>query len=125
MSTHPACQIGRVRLKNGGADVRVIHREPHRNAVMNHMSEWFAGVAECEKPPNAYAAVAFWVDEATPGRPGYRATQCTEHNAIPQALLVQMAGAYLVMEYGAFVGSDRALTAMGAPPQDWSPEDAS
>lgn len=115
-------RIGRVKMKAGGADVRVLRREPARSAVSQHMSEWFAGVAEYERPPDGYAAIAFWIDDATPGRPAYRATQASSHHALPQALLVRMAGEYLAMEYAAFVGSDRAVVAMGGEPEGWEPE---
>ena len=110
-------------MKAGGADIHIIHREPLRGFVMNHMSEWFSGVASAERSPDAYAAVAFWIDPETPGRPGYRATYCTEHAMFPQALLVQSAGAYLVMDYASFVGADRAITELGGSPIDWQPPD--
>ena len=118
-------QIGRVRMKNGGADVRVIHRDNQGSVVAGHMREWVTGALNKERPPDAYAAVALWFDAERPGRPAYQATYCTEIDAIPAPVLVRMAASYLIADHAAQVGACRAVETMGGEVEDWTPDDAS
>ena len=116
-------RIGRVTMKAGGADLRVIHRGP-QSFVIAHAREWFATLATYDKPPNAYAAVAFWVDADNPGHPGYRVTYCTRTEAMTPAVLVQCAAEQIRAEQSTFAGSERALEKMGYEPEDWKPDGA-
>lgn len=123
-SVKPArTRIGRVTMKNGGADVRVLHRIP-MGRVADHLHAWCGQILDYERPPDAYAAVALWFDPETPGRPRHQATYCTVHDAIPAPLLVRMAGPYLVAEHAAFTGATRAIEAVGSEIEDWTPDGA-
>src|ERR1035437_3903183 len=73
----PAVRISRVRMKNGGADVRVLHRDTQGGVLAEHMRCYVTECLNKERPPDAYAAVALWFDAHTPGRPRYNVTYCT------------------------------------------------
>lgn len=111
-------------MKSGGADVVVLNRKPGRSVVESHLRAWCADVLDKTRPPDAYAAVAFWFDPETPGRPGSHACYCTAHDALPAPALVRIAGPYLVSRHAADIGADIAITQMGGEPFDWTPEDA-
>ncbi len=117
-------RISRVRMKAGGADVRVFHRDP-QGVVGYHMREWLGASLNKERQPDAYCAVALWFDPETPGRPMYNATYCSSHDAIPSPLLVRISAAYLVAEQAMHGGEQRALEKMGYEVDDWKPDDAS
>jgi len=116
-------RIGRVKMKNGGADVRVIYQETAPNPVSIHLRAWTKSVTNQKVPPDAYAAVAFWFDPATPGRPGYNIAYISKHAAIPTALLVRMAAAYIVTEHAVNCAVSRTIEEMGGVPEDWTPDD--
>ena len=117
-------RIGRIRMKDGGADLHILNL-PVRSVIENHMRSWVANTLGLERPPDAYAAVAFWLDADRPGRPQFSATFCTRHDALTAPLLVRVAGAYLVAEQAASMGAAEAVEAMGGEVEDWSPDDAS
>jgi hypothetical protein len=116
-------RIGRVKMKAGGADLRVLHRDP-QSFVIEHAREWLVGLVDTDKPPNAYAAVAFWVDADNPGHPGYRVTYCTRTEAMTPAVLVRCAAEQIRAEHSTQAGSERALEKMGYEPEDWKPDGA-
>ncbi len=118
-------RISRVRMKAGGADVRVLRTNTSDGLLPAHARAWLSDVLGKSRPPDAYAAVAFWFDPKTPGRPGYNATWCTEIDAIPAPVLLRMAGPYLQDTYAAHVGSSEAIEALGGTPIDWTPDNAS
>lgn len=118
-------QIGRVKMKNGGADVRVLHQDRQDSILKAHMRASVTHVLNRERPPDAYASVALWFDLKTPGRPRYYATYCTTHDAIPAPLLVRMAGPYLISEHAIHTGACRAIEDMTGEVEDWTPDDAS
>lgn len=120
----PAVRISRVRMKNGGADVRVLHRDD-QGPLGAHLRSYVGAVLSRERPPDAYAAVALWFDPETPGRPVYNATYCTTNDTIPAPLLVRMAAAFLVAEHAQNAGAQRAIEAMGYETEDWKPDDVS
>jgi hypothetical protein len=115
-------QIGRIRMKNGGADVRVLRRDGNVGFVATHMREFVTGTLNKERAPDAYAAIAFWFDDDTPGRPAFLATYCTRHPKVTPPLLVRMAAAQLISVQASNEGADRAITALGGETDDWSPD---
>lgn len=118
-------RIGRVTMKNGGADVRVLHREATLSPVAQHMREWVGGCLNKERVPDAYGAVAFWFDDDAPGRPGVQITYLTSTHKVPAPVLVRMIGPYLISAQAAHVGATDAIEAMGGEIDDWRPDDAS
>lgn len=124
MSARASCRISRVRMKAGGADVRVFHRDS-QGFVGSHMREWLTASLSRDRAPDAYAAVALWFDPETPGRPTYDATYCSTVDLIPSPLLVRMAASYLIAEQAIHSGEHRAIEKMGYEVDDWKPDDAS
>ncbi len=115
-------RISRVIMKDGGADVRVLPWSGARNPIESHLREWTAQVLTTDTPPVAYAAVAFWLDPETPGRPSYNVGYITQEDRLPTALLVEMAGFYLRNDFVAEMGKHRALEAVGFVPGIWDPD---
>ena len=54
-------RIGRVRMKNGGADVRVIHSNAADTECRQRVRSWAARVME-SPGPDAFFAIAFTID---------------------------------------------------------------
>lgn len=117
-------RIGRVTMKNGGADVRVLHRDQHPSPIAQHLRAWTDDVLTShDAPPDGYAAIAYWVDDATPGRPQFHPCYFTRNHALPTVLLVQMAGQHLLHDVAARLGMNGALDAIGVCGNEWSPDD--
>lgn len=123
MNARPSCRISRVRMKAGGADVRVLHRDS-QGLVGSHMREWLTASLSGDRAPDAYAAVALWFNPETPGRPTYDATYCSTADMLPAPLLVRMAASYLIAEQAIHGGEQRAIEKMGYGVDDWKPDDA-
>lgn len=121
MNAH--CRIGKVTTRSG-AVFRVVPRSP-QNDVTKHIREWVSGALDCTRPPDAYAAVAYWFDAAEPGNPGITIGYATRHDAVPLAALVHMAGATLAHDFAAESGKRRTLRAYGDEPPSWTPDPAS
>ncbi len=117
-------RIGRVRMKGGGAEVRVLARQ-EATLVASHMREWVAGcLGDYTRPPDAYAAVAFWIFPLAPGRPFTVVGLCTETDALSIPLLVQSAATALIHDAAAESGKARALEVYGDAPPSWTPDAA-
>ena len=114
-------RIVRVRMKAGGADVRVLHRAGQGD-LEQHLREWVDNTLCDGTRPDAYAAVAFWIDPATPGLPTHNTTYFTRHDGLPVPLLCQIAAAYIRQECAVAAGKSRALDALGASEGPWEPE---
>lgn len=117
-------QIGRVRMKNGGADVRVLRAGP-LPPVTQHMTKWVRSIV-CDypnNPPDAYAAVALWFDAANPAYPGCETMVYSKCAALPPAIVVRIAGPTLADEYRARCAASLALSMLGYDDGDWTPDD--
>lgn len=122
MNAPARTRIGRITLKSGGS-VRLLPRAAG-NLVTQHMRDWARTVVECERPPDGYAAIAYWIYEDSPGQPGFRVGYATAHHALPLPLLVKMAGASLASDFAAESGKDRAIERMGGETTHWTPDPA-
>lgn len=60
-------RIGRVKMKAGGADVRVIHTPAADTECRNRVRSWSSDVLGDTDPPHAFFAVALWLDPGTVG----------------------------------------------------------
>jgi hypothetical protein len=118
-------RIGRVTMKAGGADVRVFQSGNHTGHVAQHMRAWLSGVMQRDREPDAYAAVAFWIDKDMPGHPWHQTTYATHHDSLPLPILVRLAAEQIAAELPSHVGSERAIEAMGGAVESWTPDDAS
>lgn len=108
-------------MKNGGADVRVLHRNIIGSEILTLIREWADSQAHYVRPPDAFVAVAFWWD----------AEACQHLNAptwasyvpeLPQPFLPAMAEAALSSGMTALKAEDRVMRKLGYMPVD--PNDA-
>lgn len=114
-------QIGRIRMKNGGADVRVLHPKT-LTATQQHLKQTVNYILGIEPPVDAYAIVGLWVEPKSPGTPAYEANFYSSAPEIPVPLVVQMAGPYLTNEHAALMGKSQALAELGYVSKDWTPD---
>lgn len=117
-------RIGRVTMKNGGADMHVLHPK-EGNRVTSHMRAWISAVTSRDSPPDGYAAVAFWFDKAAPGFPTYEVGYSTAHDAISPPELCRIAAAQIREEPCRYAAEVAAIEAMGGIVAPWEPDDAS
>ena len=108
-------------MKAGGADLHVIPRQ-RQSEIAQHMQAWTKVVLGDDRPPDAYAAVAFWIDPDAPGRCEFNIGFLTRHNAMPLPVLSRAAAAYLADMSPAERGAQRAAQDMGYTPKGWEPE---
>lgn len=115
-------RIGLVRLKSGGS-VRLLPK-PETNDTAQHLREWAAGALCKNRPPDAYAAVAYWLYPDAPGRSGRTIGYHTSHEGLPLPLLVRLAGASLHDDFVAERGKEAAAAAFGFDMPEWTPDGA-
>lgn len=58
----PAVRISRVRMKNGGADVRVLHRNPS-SPIIESARQFIRDMEAYTEPPSGFVAIAFWASD--------------------------------------------------------------
>jgi hypothetical protein len=113
MISAPAARIriGRVRMKNGGADVRVLHRAPegrieHRiRDLANHVSQ--SGEA------SAFVGITFWRDDKEPWRPEFAVAWDTIDPNLPLPRLMRVAAAEIEGYGAAIKAEDKVMRALG------------
>lgn len=116
-------RIGRIRMKGGGADLYVLPRR-RQSEIAQHMQAWTKIVLEEGRPPDAYAAVAFWINPDAPGRCEYNIGFLSRHDALPLPVLSRVAAAYLGDMSPVARGAQHAVEHLGYTPEDWEPEPA-
>ena len=87
-----------------------------------HMRAWVASALDADRPPDAYAAVAFWFDPQSPGQPEYNIGWRSRYDAAPLPVLCDMAARYLAVEPAAIRGTQRAIESLGYEPEGWEPD---
>lgn len=86
-------RIGRVRMKNGGADVRVLPQET------GGVDKTLRGalVEALERDPfDAFALICFRHRPETPADPGFAIWYNTVHEAFTEPVLARLASAYIL-----------------------------
>lgn len=116
-------RIGRIRMKGGGADLHVIPRR-RQSEIAQHMQAWTKIVLEEGRAPDAYAAVAFWINPDAPGRCEYNIGFLSRHDALPLPVLSRVAAAYLADMSSVERGAQRAMEGLGYESKDWEPDPA-
>lgn len=116
-------RISRIKLKDGGAEIHILNRGA-RNDVEHHLREWMALIMGDPKPPDAYAAIAFYVNDDTPGRPSYNVGYVTCDHRLPTTLLLEIAGHYLRNDLIAEIAKGRTMEELGYSHDPWEPDDA-
>lgn len=104
-------RIGRVRMKNGGADVRVLSApglpdDPVRQRIRLWVADVMKGPA-----PGAVVMVAWWMQGD--GRPAYAASAGTYTDAVPIALLPEIARAAVASHLHLQWAEDRVMQTLG------------
>lgn len=114
-------RIGRVTMKGGGADVRVLHRDVAGPPILGQIREWADSQAHYVRPPDAFVAVAFWWDAGTQQHVHHPmwASYAAE---LPHAFLPALAEAALTSAMTALKAEDRVMRKLGYVPVD--PNDA-
>jgi hypothetical protein len=115
-------RIGRITLKSGGS-MHVLPRV-EQNDVSHHMRDWLTITLDNDRPPDAYAAVAFHCNPDQPGNPHISIGYASVHDALPLAQLVRVAASALIHDFAAESGKRRALRAYGDEPPSWTPDPA-
>jgi hypothetical protein len=115
-------RIGRIKMKDGGAELRILRRPAARNAVEAHLREWTSNVTTGDTAPDAYAAVALWLKPTEPGRPDYHCAYITNTDRLPTTMLVELATPYLRNDLAAEVGKGRTLEQLGWTFEGWNPD---
>lgn len=104
-------RIGRVKMKNGGADVRVLARPEHPdNPVRHRVRLWVADVLR-GRPPDAVALVAWWTDGD--GRAAYSVSAGTYTDAVPIMLLPEFTRAAVADHLQFAWAEDRVMRTLG------------
>jgi hypothetical protein len=79
-------RIGRVRMKAGGADVRVIYR-PQDTECRDRLRAWASEVLAAPEPPDAFFAIAYRYNPAVPASADATLAWWSDHPAFPLEML--------------------------------------
>jgi hypothetical protein len=110
--TNARVRINRVRLKAGGADLRVLY--PGANGkVTSHLRNFARVLDSDKKPPSAYIAVAYWADEKEPWMADYQIAWTTESGHFTHSILFERASALFAVEGAAQIAEDRVMSKLG------------
>lgn len=114
-------RIGRVTLKEGGADLRVL---PVRSVckVSAELRDFAIALDKDVNPPRAMVSIVFWPGKEVPWMADYHIHWTTEDGYLPHAALMARAASQIGAEAGAVIGSNIALDKLGYRTE---PEDAS
>ena len=105
-------RIGRVKMKNGGADVRVLHRNPAR--IVRSIGDFAKEVAAYSDPPSAFVAVAFWPsDDGEPWRTSHLIRWDTCDPDLPLPRLTRVAAAQIAEHGTEERALDRTMRSLG------------
>lgn len=116
-------RISRVRMKNGGADVRVLHRNPP-SRITKHAQSFVDTLAEYEDPPSAYVAIAFWADDKEPWRAPYIFSWDTCDRDLPLPRLIRVAAAQIAVQAPTDLAVGRVMRQLGYVRDEDPPEDS-
>ena len=105
-------RIGRVTLKNGGADLRVLHQNP-AGKIVSHMRAFADVLSKHAIPPCSYIAVAYWANEEEPWLADYQVTWTTESAQFPHYVLFERASALFAVEAASDIAESRVMASLG------------
>ncbi len=105
-------RIGRVKMKNGGADVRVLDREP-AGEIIGRAHDLISDAMEDRVRPSAFVGMFFWRDDEEPWRPIYRLAWQTIDPNLSLPLLMRTAGAIIQGQASIIKAEDRVMHNLG------------
>ena len=85
-------RIGRVKMKAGGADVRVLNRNPD-GKIIERARELITKAQSFEDEPSAFVGIFFWRDDREPWRATYSIAWDTIDPNLPLPRLMRVAAA--------------------------------
>lgn len=118
-------RIGRIKMKAGGAEIRLLHQEKAGEVVMA-LRAWGEHLATYDAPPLAYVAIAFWPDDiGQPWRKRHDLTWLTRDPAMSMPMLMAQSAAQIAVEAPITLAVDRTMRTLGYVREDEDdPDDA-
>ena len=110
MNAH--CRIVRVRMKAGGADVRVLRSREPTKAVLA-LKAFVVNVLDDGPPPDAVACVAWWRDPDGSAAPWVSTAQQTDCPDFPYSILGDLAREELKRARNRDDAEDRVMRTLG------------
>lgn len=105
-------RIGRVTMKNGGADVRVL-RFDKANEVQVCALEWARRLNRDGNAPSAFVAIAFWPSGDEPWRTPHEISWQTRDADLPLPRLMAVAADQIRAYAPALMAEDRVMRNLG------------
>ena len=112
MSGIARVRIGRVTMKNGGADVRVLLPASH-GKIIARARELISRVLQDPERPSAFIGIFFWRDDKEPWRPSFSLGWDTEDPNLPLARLFRVAASEIEAMGAAVKAEDRVMRNLG------------
>jgi hypothetical protein len=116
-------RVGRVTMKNGGADVRVLHRAP-QGEVISRAQTLISDAMQYDDRPTAFVGIFFWRDDREPWRPTYSLGWDTRDPNLPFPRLMRVAAAEIAEFSATAKAEDRVMRALGYRRTDDEPDGA-
>jgi hypothetical protein len=112
-------RIGRIRMKAGGADLRVLETAP-KDGITAKIRRFARHCDRYAEPSSAFVAIAFWPSDGEPWRPCYLTDWTTRDPDLPAARLFRNASEQLAVRGAVEIAVDEARYSMGyqRPPED-------
>lgn len=111
----PAVRISRVRMKNGGADVRVLHRDPS-SPVVESARKFIRDMEAFADPPSGFVAIAFWPSDDL--RHPHIINWETIDPMLPLPALMSAASAQIRDESAVLIAQHRIMRKLGYREED-------
>lgn len=112
-------RIGRVTLKGGGADLRVLTPDRTPSEVLQHMRTWVDLCARNpDGPPDGFVAVSFRIQPEVPQHPATRTGFFSAHPSLPTWLLPDLARQILLVDMQCDVSERNIMGLLGYEPDD-------
>lgn len=113
MSGIARVRIGRVTMKAGGADVRVLYQAPRGKIIARARELISTAEADRSDLPSAFVGVFFWRDDKEPWRPSFSLGWDTEDPNLPLARLFRVAASEIEAMGAAVKAEDRVMRKLG------------
>lgn len=111
-------RIGRVTLKAGGADLRVLHQPLAPHGVVPDIMRWARQISDDPQPPCAFVAIAFWPNDKEPWRLSRWIAWQTNDTRLPMPTLMQTAASAIACEAPVLTAEDRIMRDLGYSTDD-------
>jgi hypothetical protein len=110
-------------MKNGGADLRVLHPKVS-GKIVSHLRAFVDVLHADVRSPSAYIAVAYWANDKEPWLADYNIAWDTESAQFPHYVLFERAAALLATDAAAQIAEHRVMETLGYKRTDDDPDSA-